>query len=287
MNSPAAPAIRETVIQPTSGFRLAPWAEIYAYRDLLWVMVWRDIAARYKQTILGPIWFLLQPLLNTIVFTLVFDRVAHLSTAGVPGPLFYMCGLLLWSYFSATFNSTALTLAINAQLFGKVYFPRLIVPLSGVISNLVALGIQTALFAGMYVLFKFGGDSATYGFTWGVIFLPLVIAQVGLFSLGMGLWLAALSARFRDLSMLTAFLIQLWMYATPVIYPLSKLPPRWVPWMALNPMAVPVEYSRTMLLGTDAPSVLMTVVSILLTLLMLVTGLAMFNRAEKTFVDVA
>ncbi|HEY3756207.1 MAG TPA: ABC transporter permease [Opitutaceae bacterium] len=287
MNSPATPAIRETIIQPTSGLRLAPWVELYAYRDLLWVMVWRDVAARYKQTILGPIWFLLQPLLNTIVFTLIFSRVAHLSTAGVPGPLFYLCGLLLWSYFSATFNATALTLAINAQLFGKVYFPRLIVPLSGVISNLVALGIQTALFVAIYILYKFGSDAATFGFSWSVVFLPLVIVQVGLFSLGVGLWLAALSARFRDLSMLTAFLIQLWMYATPVIYPLSKLPARWFPWMAMNPMAVPVEYSRSMLLGTAVPPVWIVAVSIALTAVMLISGLAVFDRAGKTFVDVA
>ncbi|HZZ57729.1 MAG TPA: ABC transporter permease [Opitutaceae bacterium] len=287
MNSSATPAIRETVIQPTRGLRLAPWGELYTYRDLLWVMVWRDIAARYKQTILGPLWFLLQPLLNTIVFTLIFGRVAHLSTSGLPGPLFYLCGQLLWGYFAATFNSTAMTLAINHQLFGKVYFPRLIVPLSGVISNLVALGIQLSLFVLFYLGYKLGPAAPTFGVTPWIVLLPLVIVQVGAFSLGVGLWLAALSARFRDLSMLTQFLIQLWMYATPVIYPLSAIPHRWLPWVALNPMAVPVEYSRAMLLGSPSPSAGLLAISLGMTLAVLVSGLALFDRAEKTFVDVA
>lgn len=287
MNSPATPAIRETIIQPSRGLRLAPWREMYAYRDLLWVMVWRDIAARYKQTILGPIWFLVQPLLNTIVFTLIFDRVAHLSTAGKPGPLFYLCGQLLWAYFAATFNATAMTLAINHQLFGKVYFPRLIVPLSGVISNLVALGIQFALFLVFYVAYKFGPGAATFGVSGSIVLLPLIVIQVGAFSLGVGLWLAALSARFRDLSMLTQFLIQIWMYATPVIYPLAAIPARWLPWAALNPMAVPVEYSRSMLLGSAPPSPGLVLISLGMTLAVLLTGLAVFDRAEKTFVDVA
>jgi len=265
---------------------MVPWGELYAYRDLLWLLIWRDITSRYKQTILGPLWFIVQPLLNALVFTVIFGRVAHLSTSGVPGPLFYLSGLLLWSYFATNFSSTAATLSNNAGLFGKVYFPRLIVPLSAIISNLVAFGIQALLFAGFYVAFKFTSAASTFGVRSSLVFLPLVVVQVAALSLGVGLWLAALTARFRDFTVLASFVIQLWMYATPVIYPLSIFPARWR-WLALvNPMTMPTELTRWMLLGSGTVTPAIEAISLAVTLFFLATGLILFNWTEKTFVDV-
>jgi lipopolysaccharide transport system permease protein len=277
---------RVIVLEPSTGWRLVPWAELYAYRDLLWLMVWRDIAARYKQTILGPLWFIVQPLLNTLVFNLIFGRVAHLSTSGAPGPLFYMCGLLLWSYFSANFSIISVVLTNNGHLFGKVYFPRLVIPLSSIVSGTVAFLIQALLFLGFYVGYKYSSAADTFGMRSAALFFPLVVVQVAALSLGVGLWLAAITARFRDFTVLAGFLIQLWMYATPIIYPLSQIPARyrWLAWV--NPMTVPTELSRWMLLGTGTISLDLTLMSIALTLFFLATGLMLFNRTEKTFVDI-
>jgi lipopolysaccharide transport system permease protein len=286
MKAVSAHPVRVTVIEPTKGWRMVPWGELHAYRDLLWLMVWRDIAARYKQTILGPLWFVVQPLINTLVFTVIFGRVAHLSTSGTPGPLFYMCGLLLWSYFSANFSATAVTLTNNSGLFGKVYFPRLIVPLSSIVSGTVAFFIQAALFAGFYVAYKFTVAAGTFGLRPAAILFPLVVVQVAASSLGVGLWLAAITARFRDFTVLSGFIIQLWMYGTPIIYPLSQIPARyqWIAWV--NPMTMPTELCRWMLLGTGTVSTGIVAFSVLLTLVFLVTGLMQFNRTEKTFVDI-
>ncbi len=276
----------ETIIEPTRGFRFTPWRDLYAYRDLLWLMVWRDIVARYKQTILGPLWFIVQPLLTTFVFTLVFDRMAGIPTGGVPPTLFYLCGLLPWSYFAQTFQSTSSSLVQNAGLFGKVYFPRLIVPLSAVLSNVVAFVIQLGSFAAFFVIYKFTNDAATFGLSPTAALLPLVLLQVAALSLGVGLWLAAITVRFRDFAVLATFLIQLWMYATPIIYPLARVPARFQLVAALNPMTMPVEAFRHMLLHTPAPDLRYYVLSVATTLLALLTGLAAFQRAEKNFVDV-
>ncbi len=270
------PTPPEVVIEPRGRLQLVPWAELREYRDLLWQLVWRDLTARYRQTILGPLWFLLQPALTTAVFVLL-SRVARIGTGGVPATLFYLCGLLPWSYFASSFNSTAATLANNASLFGKVYFPRLLLPLSGVLSNLAALGIQGALFAVVYAVFKQTASGASFGATGSALLLPLVIAQVAALSLGVGLWLAALTARYRDFGLLAGFALQIWMYATPVLYPLA----------ALNPMALPEEWTRRMLLGTGVGDVRLGAISVGMSALALVGGLAAFSRAERTFVDIA
>ena len=277
-----------TVIEPTQGWRFLDWRELWAYRDLLSLLVWRDLASRYKQTALGPLWFIAQPLLTALMFTFVFGKVAEIPTGGVPHTLFYLCGLLTWNYFAQTFQSTSTTLVNNAGLFGKVYFPRLIVPLSAVVSNLATFAIQLALFAGFFVAGKFGSDAAHFHLEPSALLLPLVVAQVGLFSLGVGLWLAALTAKFRDFGILAGFAIQLWLYATPVIYPLSKIPDGWQ-WLAeLNPMAMPVELSRAMLLGTPMPAVEPVIESLALALatVTVTVGVFFFRRAEKSFVDV-
>jgi lipopolysaccharide transport system permease protein len=286
MKSTALSPTRLTVLEPTRGWRMVPWGELHAYRDLLWLLVWRDIAARYKQTILGPLWFVVQPLVNTLVFSVIFGRVAHLSTAGSPGPLFYMCGLLPWSYFSANFAATAVTLTNNAGLFGKVYFPRLIMPISSILSSTIAFLIQAALFGGFYVAYKLTPSAGAFGLRPSAIFFPLVVAQIAALSLGVGLWLAAITARFRDFTVLSGFIIQLWMYGTPIIYPLSQIPARWQ-WLAyLNPMTMPTELTRFMLLGTGTVSLPIFAASASLTVLLLGSGLILFNRTEKTFVDI-
>lgn len=280
------PPSTEIVIAPTHGWRFLNARELWAYRDLLGLLVWRDFATRYKQTVLGPLWFILQPLLTTLIFTVVFGKFARIPTAGVPPVLFYLCGLLPWNYFSQTFQSTSATFLNNAGLFGKVYFPRLVVPLSAVVSNLLAFLIQLTTFGIFFAVAKLGGRGAEFGLRGAAALLPLALLQVAALSLGVGLWVTALTAKFRDFSILATFAIQLWLYATPVIYPLQQVPARWHWLVALNPMTLPEEFFRHALLGTPAPSLLVAGVSAACTALVLAGGLLVFQRVEKSFVDV-
>lgn len=278
---------REIVIQPTRGLRFLDWRELVAYRDLLRLLVWRDFVARYKQTVLGPLWYVFQPILTTVIFTVVFSQVAELPTDGLPPTLFYLCGLLAWNYFAQTFQSTSSTLAANAGLFGKVYFPRLIVPLAGLVSNVISFFIQLIAFLVILVVYRVSHPGTTVGPRWeAIVLLPLVLVQLAAFSLGVGLWLAALTAKFRDFTVLAGFLIQLWLYVTPVILPLAKVPPQWHIYVALNPVTMPVECCRRLLLGTGWINQPLLVVSLGATVLALVTGILVFQRVERTFVDV-
>lgn len=277
----------EIVIEATHGFRFVKWRDLVAYRDLLWLLVWRDFASKYKQTLLGPLWHIFQPLLTTIVFSVVFGQIAKLDTDDLPPTLFYLCGLLAWNYFSQTFNSTSTTLTTNAGLFGKVYFPRLIVPLSGVLSNCFSFLIQFVSFFVVLILYRLSHPAATYGPRWeAIVFLPLVLLQLAAFSLGAGLWLAALTAKFRDFSVLSSFLIQLWMYVTPIILPLNKVPPQYHLYVALNPVTMPVECFRYLLLGNGWINPSLIFVSVAATGVTLISGLLIFQRIEKSFVDV-
>jgi lipopolysaccharide transport system permease protein len=277
----------ETLIAPTAGWRMLDWREIWAYRDLLRLMVWRDFVARYKQTILGPLWFILQPVLTTLVFAVVFGHMAGISTDGMPPMLFYLSGQLAWNYFAQSLQSTAVTLSGNASLFGKVYFPRLIVPLAAVASNLIAVLIQLGTFLVFFAADKLGAQGARFHLASTAFLLPLVFLQVAVFSLGAGLWLAALTAKFRDFGVLAGFLVQLWMYATPVILPLGAVQGRWRLLFLLNPMTVPVEATRRLLLGRGTVTPGLTALCVGLTLLVAASGVLVFRRAEKTFVDVA
>lgn len=281
------PPVTEVVIQATHGWKFVAWRDVFAYRDLLWLLVWRDFTTRYKQTVLGPIWHLVQPLVTTLVFTVVFSHVAELPTDGLPPTLFYLCGLLAWNYFSQTFNSTSSTLVANAGLFGKVYFPRLIVPLSGVISNGISFLIQALSFFAVLIIYRATHLEATVGPRWSaIVFIPLVLLQLAAFGLGVGLWLSALTAKFRDIGVLSGFLLQLWMYLTPVILPLAKVPPQWHFLVALNPVTMPVECFRYFLLGTGWMNVSLMIVSIFATIIALISGLFVFQRVEKSFIDV-
>ena len=274
------------VIRPTRGWLTLNIAELWQYRDLLFLLVYRDFAARYKQTILGPAWFVLQPLLTALVFTVIFGGVAKIPTDGAPPVLFYLAGLLGWSYFAQTLQGTSGTFIANANLFGKVYFPRLIVPLSLVASNLLAFALQLAMFLCFWAYYKFLTPAgAAFGMTGAVLFLPLVVLQVAAASLGVGIWVSASTAKYRDFSHLVGFLVQVWLYATPVIYPLSQIPERWRWLFVLNPMTMPVETIKSMFLGRGLLAAGDIALSAAVTVAVLVSGVLVFNRVEKTFVD--
>ena len=279
------PAEYELVLRPDRGWGGLDLAGLWQYRDLLFLLVWRDFASKYKQTVLGPLWFIIQPLLMTLVFTVIFGKVAGLSTDGLPPVLFYLCGQLGWNYFAANFTSNAATLVQNAGLFSKVYFPRLIVPLSASISNLFAFAIQAVTFAVFYCYYKSVLPAGVFGASWSVVLLPLAIVQTAALSLGVSLIMSALTAKYRDLTHLTSLIVQVWMYATPVIMPLSEFPRKWQWLVVLNPMTSIVESFRLVLLGSGTVRPVHLVYSISCTVLMLAVGLAAFARVEKTFVD--
>ena len=276
----------ELIIQPSTGLLRIDWHGLMQYRDLLFLLVRRDFVAQYKQTILGPLWFIIQPLLTTLVFTVIFGKVANIPTDGLPPMLFYLCGMCVWSYFAACFGVISNTFIINADLFGKVYFPRVILPMSVVISKLIAFGIQLVtfiFFLGYFVFFtNAGAEIHITAWIWSLPLLLLVSASLGL---GVGLWICALTTKYRDLAHLATFLTQLWMYATPVVYPVSQIPERWLWLVALNPMTGIIEAFRKAFLGSGEASVYLLGMSICVTLLLLLTGLILFSRAEKTFVD--
>jgi lipopolysaccharide transport system permease protein len=280
------PSNSELVIRPTGGWFHLNLADVWRYRDLLFLLVHRDFAAKYKQTILGPAWFVLQPLLTTVVFTIVFGRIAQIPTDGLPPMLFYLTGLLGWNYFAQTFQSTSGTLVGNAGLFGKVYFPRLVVPLSAVISSLFAFALQLGTLLALWVYFKrFTAGGGQFGFSVGIVWLPFLLLQIAALSLGAGLWLSALTAKYRDLAFLSGFIIQIWMYATPVIYPLSQIPEKWR-WIAVwNPMTMPVEAIKVMFLGQGIIVIAYLAMSVATTMAVLLSGVLIFNKVEKTFVD--
>ncbi len=212
----------EVVVEPSRGWIRLPWRELWEYRDLLVLLVRRDVISRYKQTLLGPAWFIVQPVLTTLVFALIFSRIAEIPTDGIPAPLFYLCGLLGWNYFSQNITAGGATFINNAHLFGKVYFPRLIVPISIIASNLIALALQLIPFFAFFAYYKLLRGAPGIDLGWRALLLPLPILHMMALSLGVSLWMAASTAKYRDFVHLNQYLVQLWMFATPIIYPLSK-----------------------------------------------------------------
>lgn len=277
----------EIIIRPHRDWWQIDWAEFFRYRDLLLLLVWRDFIAKYKQTILGPAWFILQPVLMTLVFTVIFARVANIPTDGLPPLLFYLAGLLTWNYFSNCFGANANTFVNQANIFTKVYFPRLIVPVSITISNLLAAFLQFLTLAGFWIYFKYFtevGERLELG--WQILLYPLVLLHAGFTGLGVGLMYSALTAKYRDLSFLLSFIQQTWMYGTPVIYSLSIIPDHWR-WLAnINPMTQPVEATKLLLLGTGTVGFAEYLLSLLMSVAIFILGLGLFHRTERTFVDV-
>lgn len=276
----------EIHIRPNQSWLGIDLRAIWEFRDLLLLLVRRDFVARYQQTALGSAWALVQPLIMTVVFTVVFGKFAGISTDGLPPTLFYLCGLLAWNYHAQSFQLTAGTFSANAQLFGKVYFPRLIVPLSGAFSSLISFGIQAAMFAVFWLYYKFftaaGGH---FGMDLWVLLLPLVLIQVAAVSLGAGLLVASCTAKYRDLQHALPLIIQVWLYLTPIIYPLSKVPARWQWAVSLNPLAQPVEMMRYLLLGQGEVHPDQYLLSVVLSVVLLLGGIVIFQRTERTFID--
>ncbi|MEI7525479.1 MAG: ABC transporter permease [Mariniphaga sp.] len=274
----------DLIIKPKRKLLDINLAELWKYRDLIMLFVRRDFVSKFKQTILGPLWFLIQPLMTTIMFTVVFSNLAHIPTDGLPPMLFYMAGNVAWIYFSTCLTTTSNTFISNAAIFGKVYFPRLSVPISIVISNLIQFGIQfLMLLAFMLYFYLRGAPIAPNKY---VVLLPLLIALMALMGLGFGIIISSLTTKYRDLANLVAFGVQLWMYFTPVIYPLSQIPEGYRIYVVANPMTPIVESFRYALLGTGTVTAVQLLYSTLFTLVVLIIGVVMFSRVEKSFMDV-
>jgi lipopolysaccharide transport system permease protein len=292
---PETPATRNgtvVVIERSRGLLRVPWRELWEYRDLFRQFVRRDFAAKYRQTMLGPLWFILQPLMMTAVFTVVFGRVAQLPTDNVPPVLFYMCGLLAWSYFAQTMPSIAGTFTTNQHLFSKIYFPRLTIPLSVMTTNLVALGLQLVTFTAMWLYYRTLTGFAEQPHTGILLALGLFLlaqVQIMILALGVGSLFAAATGKYRDLQHVLPVVVQIWFYATPVVYPLSMISVearwRWV--TVLNPMTAPVEAMKLALVGNSSWTPTLALGAWTTTLVILLIGLAAFSRAERTVVDVA
>lgn len=283
MNHEQAAKEWDLVIEPQSSLFELHLKDVWRYRDLLWLLVKRDFVSFYKQTILGPLWFFIQPLFTTIIFTFVFGNLAGLSTDGLPQPLFYMAGITAWNYFADCLTKTSTVFRDNAQIFGKVYFPRLIMPLSIVMSNLVRFGVQMLLFFMMIGYYSFSG--ASFHSNSFVLLFPILVLLMALLGLGLGLIITALTTKYRDLAFLITFGVQLMMYATTVIYPLSAAPANYKWLVELNPMTGIIEAFRYGFLGQGVLTWQSLGYSVIVTLVSLVLGVIIFNKTEKTFVD--
>lgn len=257
--------------------------ELWQYRDLVTMFVKRDFVTLYKQTILGPLWYIIQPLFTTLVFTIIFGRVAKIPTDSLPPFLFYMAGNVMWGYFSASLSATSNTFNSNAGIFGKVYFPRLTVPLATVIVNFLQYTIQLILFLCFYFYFMLKGTPIQP--CWWILALPVLVLQMALLTFGIGILLSSMTTKYKDIRFAMAFIVQLWMYATPIVYPLSQVPEWLLPYYILNPMVAIVESFRYMFFGTSAIQFGQIAVSWAGTFLFLFLGIVLFSRIEKTFMD--
>jgi len=275
----------DLIIEPKSGWFDLHLSDLWRYRDLLWMFVRRDFVAVYKQTILGPLWFFIQPLLTTLVFTVIFSGVAKLSTDGLPPVLFYLAGTTPWNYFATCLTKTSTTFKDNANLFGKVYFPRLITPLSIVVSTLIQFVIQFATLVIALGWYLWQGAAVHPDWLGVFIGTPLLILMLGGLGLGFGIIISSLTTKYRDLAFLVTFGIQLAMYATPVVYPLSTVPEKYRGWLELNPMTGVIEAFRTLYLGAGSFSWPLLGYSAAVTATVLALGIVIFNRVEKTFMD--
>jgi lipopolysaccharide transport system permease protein len=274
-----------TVIKPKSSLLSVDFGEIWQYRDLYRMFVKRDIVTWYKQTILGPLWFFIQPIMTTIMFMVVFGGIAKISTDGLPQPLFYLAGICLWTYFSECLNQTSKTFIENANMFGKVYFPRLVVPLATVTSNLVRLSIQMGLFFLVFAYYLIFTDAPVHPNLYALL-TPVLIALIAALALGFGVLFSSLTTKYRDLTFLLSFIVQLWMYATPVIYPLSTIEdPRLKMLMQANPLTSIMETFKFGMLGVGEFSWAALGYTAGFAAFILALGVVVFNKIQRTFMD--
>ncbi len=274
------------VIKPKTGWFDINLKEIWQYRDLIFMFLKRNFNSAYKQTILGPLWFLISPLMSTTMFTLIFGKIANISTDGVPQFLFYMCSNAAWGYFSTCLTSTASTFTGNAYLFGKVYFPRLVSPITSVIYGLLSFLIQMLLLVVSIIIFALRGQTVEPNIH--LLLVPLMLLQMALLGLGIGIIISSLTTKYRDLSILVGFGVQLWMYATPVVYPVSQvsaLSPEFERLIMLNPVAPIINNFRFAVLGCGEMNYGYWSISWIFTLLFLFIGVLVFSKVEKTFMD--
>jgi len=272
-----------TSIKPKNKLFEVDFGEIWRYRDLYSMFVKRDIITQYKQTILGPAWFFIQPALTTIMYMVVFGGIAGISTDGLPQPLFYLAGIVFWQYFSDCLNKTSSTFTANQAIFGKVYFPRMIVPLATVTSNLVRMGIQFLLFIAVYIYYAVLGVGVAPNIY--ILLMPLLILMLAGLALGFGIIVSSLTTKYRDLTILFTFFVSLWMYATPVIYPLSTMSEnrQWI--MALNPVTGIMEAFKYGALGVGTFSWGMLAYSFGFMVVLLALGIVVFNKVQRSFMD--
>jgi lipopolysaccharide transport system permease protein len=272
-----------TIIKPAGGLWSLPFRELVGYRDLLWLFVKRDLITQYKQTVLGPFWFVLQPLLTTAVFFIVFGRIANIPTDGIPRIPFYMSGVIVWNLFSLTLVHASESLTANIHILSKIYFPRLIIPLAQAISSLARFGVQFLLFVLILIFYDFKGATLSLG--WTVALLPLLILYVALLGFSVGLIISALTTRYRDLAVGLSFGMQLWMYATPIVYPLTLVPRNLRPLYLLNPVVPALESFKNIFFGSSVPRLESFAAAGMIATCLLLFGLFLFGRIERSFVD--
>lgn len=272
-----------TVITPHRGWFEIPWREIWKYRELVWVLIYRDYVSTYKQTIFGMAWHLVQPIMQTAVFMVIFSQVARIPTDGIPPFLFYFSGLIFWRYFQDCVSRTSYTFTSNAALFNKVYFPRLIVPISQVISNLFGLVMNLGFFVIAFIVALAMGYKVSLD--WRIIVLPVLVFQTAALSLGLGCIVSSLTTRWRDLGMISPVALQLWMYASCVVFPLSQIPAkdRWL--FLWNPLIPIIEAFRYAALGRGTVELWQILLGAVVSIVVLVLGLAVFHRVEKDCMD--
>ncbi len=272
-----------TVIKPKTGLLDIDFKELIQYKDLCNMFVKRDIVTLYKQTILGPLWFIINPILTTIMYMVVFGGIAGISTDGLPQPLFYLAGVCLWNYFSTCLTKNSTTFVTNQNIFGKVYFPRLVMPLSIMISNLVTLGIQLLLFVAVYIYYLAQGFPIAPNIY--ILLVPVLVIMLAGLSFGFGIITSSMTTKYRDLTILFTFVVQLWMYATPIIYPLSVMSPKkqWI--MALNPVTSIIETFKYATLGQGTFSWAQLGYSFGFMCVVLGIGIVVFNKVQRSFMD--
>ena len=275
----------DMVIEPRSGIFQLHLKEVWRYKYLLWMFVKRDLVSVYKQTILGPVWFFIQPILTTITYVVIFSSIAKISTDGLPPVLFYLAGITIWNYFAETLTSTSSTFTTNSSIFGKVYFPRLVIPLSKVFSGLIKFAIQFLLFLLALVYYVAKGANVNPDISGIIIITFIVLLIMAGLGLGLGLVLSALTTKYRDLIFLISFGIQLGMYATPIIYPLSSVDAKYKWLVMANPMSPLIEAFRKTYLGAGSVSWGGLFYSFLFMAIIMIAGTIIFNKVEKTFMD--
>ena len=274
-----------TEIRPKEKLLSVDFKEIWRYRDLMMLFVKRNIITQYKQTVLGPLWYIIQPMMTTVMYMVVFGGIAKISTDGLPQPLFYLAGISFWQYFADCLNKTSNTFVSNSAIFGKVYFPRLVTPLSDVISNLVRFGIQFALFLIVYAYYALFTDVQIHT-NWYALMLPILVAMLAGLALGFGILFSSMTTKSRDLQLLLGFFVSLWMYATPVIYPLSTIKNETLRLvMQLNPLTGIVEFFKYGLLGVGNHEWWMLGYSFAFMVVLLGVGIIVFNKVQKSFMD--